>query len=395
MRKEFSNAFMKNTPQKLLQKIHQRTQENALRSLPQYTHELTFFSNDYLGFSTSATIFQQTQRLLAERNLEYNGATGSRLLSGNHPLYAEAETFIASFHKAQAALIFNSGYDANIGFLSSIPQRGDIILYDEYVHASIREGIRLSHAHAYKFAHNSMESLEEKLTHHQAPGLIVYIVTESVFSMDGDSPDIEKLASLASRYGAFLVIDEAHAVGVFGQKGEGLVQEAGLENEVFARIVTFGKALGCHGAAILGSEILKTYLINFARSFIYTTGLSPHAVATIIAAYQQLEKEPQLRHKLLENIHFFRNTLIQLGLAPLFIESWSAIQSCLVPGNNSVKRIAHELTQKAWAVKPILAPTVPIGKERLRFCLQSNHSFREIQDLLQELVRLQADIKNS
>jgi 8-amino-7-oxononanoate synthase len=279
-------------PKSLQQKLQHRKVHNALRSLPESNSLIDFASNDYIGFAKSETIFEQTHQLLINHNIKVNGATGSRLLSGNHKLYQQTEDFIAQFHQTETALIFNSGYDANIGFFGSVPQRNDVILYDELCHASIRDGIQMSNAKSFKFHHNDFEDLEKLLQRHsfslpasssQLPA--IYIVTESVFSMDGDCPNLEQLVQVSEKYNGYLVIDEAHALGVFGSPetsgGEGVVQSFGLQVKVFARIMTFGKGLGCHGAAILGSAVLKNYLVNFARSFVYTTGLSPHSVATI------------------------------------------------------------------------------------------------------------------
>jgi 8-amino-7-oxononanoate synthase len=181
------------------------------------------------------------------------------------------------------------------------------------------------------------------------------------------------------------VIDEAHTLGVFGKKGEGLVQSLGLEDKVFARIMTFGKGLGCHGAAILGSGDLKSYLVNFARSFIYTTGLSPHSIATILQSYKHLTKEKEALEKLKANIVFFNQEKMRLGLKPLFVYSKSAIQCAIIPGNERVKNIAAQLQQNRFDVKPILSPTVPEGQERLRFCLHSYNSETEITQVLELL----------
>jgi 8-amino-7-oxononanoate synthase len=253
-------------------------------------------------------------------------------------------------------------------------------LYDELCHASIRDGIAMSNSKAYKFNHNDFEDLEKLILRN--PDTVIYIVTESVFSMDGDCPNLEELVSLSDKYHCYLVVDEAHALGVFGSKGEGFVQMLGLQDHVFARIMTFGKGLGCHGAAILGSVQLKEYLINFARSFIYTTGLSPHSVATILIAYQFLEKEKKNIEILRENIIHFNQEKSMLGLKPLFVRSKSAIQSAIIPGNEKVKVIASQLQEKGFDVKAILSPTVPEGQERLRFCLHSYNSQEEISAVM-------------
>lgn len=374
---------MKHFPENLSVKLEIRKQHNALRKLPLSSKSIDFSSNDYLGFSKSEIIFEETHQYLIDNSIIQNGATGSRLLSGNHKLYQETEAFIAGFHEAETALIFNSGYDANVGFFSSVPQKGDLILYDELCHASIRDGIQLSNAKAYKFYHNDFEDLEKLILRN--PNNTIYIVTESVFSMDGDCPNLEELVLVSTKYNCYLVVDEAHALGVFGSKGEGLVDMLGLQEHVFARIMTFGKGLGSHGAVILGSVELKDYLVNFARSFIYTTGLSPHSVATILIAYQQLKKDSVSILKLRENIIYFNQEKNMLGLKPLFVRSKSAIQSAIIPGNEKVKTIANQLQEKGFDVKAILSPTVPEGQERLRFCLHSYNSHEEISEILRLL----------
>ncbi|WP_109302251.1 pyridoxal phosphate-dependent aminotransferase family protein [Aquimarina sp. AU474] len=374
-------------PKKLIKKLDDRKANNAIRRLGIENTLIDFSSNDYLGFASSKTIFDDTHDLLIVKGLCQNGATGSRLLSGNHELYVEIEAMLSDVHNAEAALVFNSGYDANVGFFSSVPQRGDIILYDEFIHASIRDGIQMSHAKSYKFTHNDLNDLEQKLKQvkpnpirHNEPGQ-VYIVTESVFSMDGDIPDLKRFVAFCEEGNYYLIIDEAHASGVFGKNGSGLLQQLKIEDKVFARINTFGKALGCHGAVILGATELKNYLINFARSFIYTTGLPPHSLATIQSSYNTLSNSSEIE-KLKDNIKFFNHTLETTGLKNRFIESTSAIHCCIISGNEEVKKIAKALKEKGFDIKPILSPTVPIGKERLRFCLHSYNSKEEISKVL-------------
>jgi len=378
-------------PKSLITKLGQREQNNSLRKLAFPNHLIDFASNDYLGFSKSEAIFNKTHAYLIDNAILQNGATGSRLLSGNHAIYQVAENFIAKFHQSERALIFNSGYDANVGFFSAVPQRNDVILFDELSHASIRDGIQLSNAKSYKFQHNDFEDLErliQNLSSKSQDLTTIYIVTESVFSMDGDAPNLEALVALSNKYNCYLVVDEAHALGVFGNSGEGLIQLLGLQDPIFARIITFGKGLGCHGAAILGSQKLVDYLVNFARSFIYTTGLSPHSVATILVAYQHLQTEKESLQKLRENIIHFNQEKKQLGLNPLFVRSKSAIQSAIIPGNKKVKTIASQLQEKGFDVKAILSPTVPEGQERLRFCLHSYNSKEEISEVLKLLASI-------
>ncbi|RAV29609.1 aminotransferase class I/II-fold pyridoxal phosphate-dependent enzyme [Sinomicrobium soli] len=372
-------------PEKLDKKLQDREERNAFRTLPVASGGADFYSNDYLGLSGDASLFYGAADLVEQCGQPRNGATGSRLLSGNHSWYGRAERKLAGFHQAEAALVFNSGYDANVGLFSSVLQRGDVVLYDELIHASIRDGIRMGQGKGFRFRHNDIADLESHLRRirekegQQATGHL-YIVTESVFSMDGDIPDLEMMTEVAEKYGAFLIVDEAHAVGVFGNGGEGMVQALGLQDRVFARIVTFGKAVGCHGAAVLGPARLKDYLVNFARSLIYTTAMPPHALAAVMVAYDKLATP--VRAELLYNIGFFRKQLETFRLLPRFIESRSAIHCCVIPGNDKVKLVSQVLGEQGFSVKPILSPTVPEGQERLRFCLHSYNTEKEISAVL-------------
>jgi 8-amino-7-oxononanoate synthase len=382
---------MSKFPKKLQVLLDKRHKENAFRSLGKPTGLVDFSSNDYLGIAQNEAIFSKTFQLLLNQNIARNGATGSRLISGNHPLYDMLEELLLTFHDSESALVFNSGYDANLGFFSSVPQRGDFVFYDEFIHASIRDGISLSLAKSFKFSHNDIDVLKEKIlqiskTNEKAADSEIYIVTESVFSMDGDSPDLKLLVDFCQKNGYRLVVDEAHAIGIFGDNGEGLVQEMKLHHEVFARIVTFGKALGAHGAAILGNDILKQYLVNFARSLIYSTGMPPHGVATIISSYGYLKEEGKAeRNQLSENILFFKERLEKLKLESYFTKGNSPIQSCIIGSTAKTKEISKKLQDKGFNVKAIVAPTVSQGEERLRFCIHNYNSKEEIGLVLQLL----------
>lgn len=369
---------MNSFPKKILEKLKVREQNGALRQLGLPTELVDFSSNDYLGFSRNEQIYKHAICLLRDCKINQNGATGSRLLSGNHKLYATAETQIAKHHRSESALIFNSGYTANMGLLSCVPQKGDLIFYDELSHASIRDGIKLSHAKAYKFKHNDFEDLQQKLRRIvSVKNQDVYVVTEAVFSMDGDMPDFNKLKQLWHNFNCHLIIDEAHAFGVLDTATIKL-----YEDFAFARVVTFGKALGCHGAVVLGSAVLKSYLINFSRSFIYTTGLSPHSLAVIQSAYTMLNTS-NAACNLNTNILFFKEETKRLGLS--FISSSSAIQCIVVKGNTLVKRISNQLAKNGFDVKPILSPTVKKGHERLRFCVHNYNTALEITKVLEHL----------
>ncbi|MFP5041835.1 aminotransferase class I/II-fold pyridoxal phosphate-dependent enzyme [Parasediminibacterium sp. JCM 36343] len=353
----------------LQNRLLERKQQDAFRVLQLPTGEVDFCSNDYLGL---ATVDRSPLTVNGQRS---TGSAGSRLLAGNYQLVEETETLIADFHNADSALIFNSGYDANLGLLSCVPQKGDTIIYDFLSHASIRDGIRLSQAQSFAFLHNDMNDLERRLK--QATGTI-FVVTESVFSMDGDYCPLQEIVALCQRYQAHLIIDEAHATGVVGIKGEGLVQSLQLENQVFARVHTFGKACGCHGAVVLGSIDLRNYLINFARSFIYSTALPPHAVAVIKKSYETFPFMEAEREHLSKLINLFQSATIHY---PKLV-STTPIQVVIVAGNKEVKQVAQLLQQNNLDVRPILYPTVPKGKERLRIVLHSFNSKEEVQLLV-------------
>jgi len=351
----------------LERKLEERRANNALRVLKLPEGMVDFCSNDYLGMVTDGWIEQHWGD-----GVWPHGSMGSRLLAGNYRLVEEVEKLLAAFHVAQAGLIFNSGYDANLGILSSVPQRGDTILYDELSHASIRDGMRLSFAKAFGFAHNDCSDLERRLRAVESG--TAFVVTESVFSMDGDMAPLAEMVALCRRYGAHLIVDEAHATGVVGPAGAGLVQDLGLEAGCFARVHTFGKAMGCHGAVVLGSERLKSYLVNFSRSFIYTTALPPSAVRAIAVAYGLLPSMDAQRSRLRGLIARFA----AVSLPYRRLDSVTPIQVVIIPGNDAVKRVAGLLQDSRLDVRPILSPTVPAGLERLRIVL---HAFNTEADI--------------
>ncbi|RZL46898.1 MAG: aminotransferase class I/II-fold pyridoxal phosphate-dependent enzyme, partial [Pedobacter sp.] len=347
---------MKNTENFLQQKLNERTEKGILRKLTTTSLPFDFCSNDYLGFAKSSTLKQMINEQINSIQDYQNGSGGSRLLSGNHSFTEKTEQFIANFHHAKSGLIFNSGYDANVGLLASIPQRGDTIITDELIHASLIDGARLSYAERYKFKHNDLNDLEQKLKN--AKG-ISYVIVESVYSMDGDIAPLQEIADLCERYRASLIVDEAHATGVFGDKGRGLVVQLNLQEKVFARIVTFGKAIGIHGAIILGNQTLKNYLINFARSFVYTTAAPIHNIIAVNCAYQMLSKG-DFQHQIQQKIALYNSLIVPLNLPT--IQSKSAIQTILLNSNQGAKKAAMILQSKGFDVKAILSPTVAEGK---------------------------------
>jgi len=359
---------------KILDKLSTRKQMNSLRSLRTNTSLIDFCSNDYLGFS---------KNLLVEES-KNQGATGSRLISGNSAQFELLETKIAAFHNAPAGLIFNSGYDANIGLFSCIADKGDTIIYDQYIHASIRDGIRLSNARSFSFEHNNIDALEKKLQ--QADGHVI-VAIESVYSMDGDEAPLEKIVAVCEKYEANIILDEAHATGVLGENGEGLAQSLNLESKIFARVHTFGKAMGCHGAIVLGSDNLRNYLINFARSFIYTTALSEHSLNAVESAYNELERSNSIIKQLHRNISLFQS-LLSADLQSKFIPSSSPIQSILVAENETVKKVEASLQTLGFDIRAILHPTVEKGKERIRICIHSFNTEEELKMCVASLEKL-------
>lgn len=354
-------------------RLEERRTQDALRRLRLPEGKVDLCSNDYLGVVVNGLLEGGGGR-------EAHGSTGSRLLAGNYALIEQTEMEIAGFHSASTGLIYNSGYDANVGLLSCVPGRGDTILYDALSHASIRDGVRLSFAAAHGFAHNDPDDLERRLKAVEGRGAI-FVATESLFSMDGDLAPLEDIAALCERYGANLIVDEAHATGVIGAQGEGLVQQLGLQDRCFARMHTFGKALGCHGAIVLGSERLREYLINFSRAFIYTTALPPSSVRAVARAYRLVPRLQAERQQLQRLIERFRSAAI--GFRRL--ESVTPIQGVVVPGNMAVKALAAQLQEAGLDVRPILYPTVAKGAERLRIVLHSFNTEDEVDRLMAAL----------
>ena len=354
--------------QKLQDKLNKRIEEGTLRSLSSFEGYVDFYSNDYLGYS----------KWKSNSEVSSFGSTGSRLISGTSKEALIAENFLAKFFDADAALVFNSGYDANLGFFSSIPQRGDLVLYDEFIHASIRDGVRLSFANSKSFKHNDLNDLESKLAQFEG---VKYVAIESLYSMDGDIAPLLKISELCEKYKAYLVVDEAHSGGVFGEKGKGLVYQLNLQSKIFARLITFGKAFGSHGACILSNQSVKDYLINFSRSFIYTTALPPDSYVRIISILQNELIEDEQK-KLFKIINYFRS---KIDLKQCVSDETSPIQLIKIGDVSKTKEIAEKIQSINLAVKPIFSPTVPVGSEGIRICLHSFNTKKEIDKLIQVL----------
>jgi 8-amino-7-oxononanoate synthase len=390
---------LKNNLENHLQnQLNKRKEENNLRSLVlSNPNNIDFFSNDYLGLARNQELQNQ---ILEEYKLQSNrfktsrnGSTGSRLLSGHNEYFEEIETELANFFCAEKALFFGSGYHANVALLSSILTRNDVILYDNLVHASLKEGYRLSNANHFSFKHNDLEDLEKKIirikvkTHSHASqtneNQTILVVVESVYSMDGDICPLQKLVEICEKHNANLVVDEAHSTGIYGKNGNGLVAELGLEKRVFARINTFGKGFGMQGAVVLGSETLINYLINFALPFIYTTAPPLFQLVSVRKAMDFLKThQKELNRKLQRNIELFvyqSERVLDLGFSNSLNMSKTPIQIIPIKGNEECQKVALSLQKEGFEVRAIKSPTVKKGDERLRICL---HSFNTEEEIL-------------
>ncbi|MCC2545427.1 8-amino-7-oxononanoate synthase [Hymenobacter sp. BT175] len=368
--------------QRLSRQLGQREAEGTRRRLsPAAPGLVDFSSNDYLGLSRHPAVLAAMRDAAGAA-----GSTGSRLLTGNSAATERLENTLAAFHQAEAALLFNSGYAANLGFFSAVPRRGDTIFYDDASHASVKDGIRASHATAYRFRHNDVADLERRLS--RATGA-VFVAVEALYSMDGDQAPLRELAALCRQRGLHLVVDEAHTNGLYGPRGEGLVVDQGLTEPVFARIVTFGKALGSQGAAVLGSAVLRDFLINFSRPFIYTTALPPVATAALEAAYDVLPTLTAGRRHLFDLSDHLKSRLNAVpGLRvptdshvihPVFLSAPTR------NGSSILRALATRAQTAGFDVRPIVAPTVPAGTERLRLIVHSYNTATEIDALSKTL----------
>lgn len=353
---------------KLNRKLEQRTEKGTLRSLSSFKGMIDFVSNDYLGFGVEYVELKGRM-----------GSTGSRLISGNDNRKIEIEKNLANFYGSESGLLFNSGYDANLGFFSSVPQKDDVVLYDEYIHASVRDGLRLSLAKSFSFRHNDVEHLRDLIMRIQ--GSKIYVVVESIYSMNGDKAPLKKLYELCQKFEAAFIVDEAHAAGVFGEQGKGLCYNL-IEPDV--RLVTFGKAYGGHGAILLCSPDVRNYLINFARSFIYTTAL-PTLIIEHIEERITNENIQERQENLRRAVRSFRKNFREGVLSS---DEDSPIQIIQFENEQLLRTVENELLMNNIGVKAIYPPTVPEGMSCLRICL---HEFNTEHDIKQ----LCSIIKNS
>ncbi|KAJ5339991.1 Pyridoxal phosphate-dependent transferase major region subdomain 2, partial [Penicillium brevicompactum] len=383
--------------------LAQREAKSARRRLTVLPRTaVDFSSNDFLSLSTSSAYRERFLGLLNNTPPSFPFASGgSRLLDGNSAYAEELEKFVAEFHQAPTALLFNSGYDANVGVLSSIPQPGDVILYDELIHASAHEGMRLSRAGPRKmFAHSSAAGLREVLLAQMAedPEIAkgsrnVFVVVESIYSMDGDVAPIKEFIAvvdeLLPRGNGYFYVDEAHATGVFGPRGAGVVQALGVHDRMFIRVHTFGKALASHGAMVLCGPETRDYLINYARSLIYTTALGFPFLASIRATYELLQtgETESLQRRLQQLISHLRLQLDALRRyeSVMFEVDHFPTSPIISLRTSQPRRLASACQAKGFIVRAIMPPTIPEGKERVRVCLHSGNTEAEIDGLAQTI----------
>jgi 8-amino-7-oxononanoate synthase len=336
-------------------------------------------SNDYLGLSNHPKLKEAARAAIEELG---TSSSASRLLSGDLKLCHKLEERIADFKEKERALVFNSGYQANVGIIGSIFSGQDAIFSDRLNHASIIDGILLSKAKSFRFRHNDVEHLELLLKKERHKFSEALIVTESIFSMDGDKAPIKDLIALKRRYDCRIMVDEAHATGIFGKNGSGIIEEEGLSEEVDLIMGTFGKALGGFGAYLASSSGMIDYLINSCRSFMYSTALPPSVIAADLAGLDVIKEEPYRREALCENSAFFRDGLIKAGFS---IKGSSQIVPVIIGDSRETVSLSQKLQNRGYWALPIRPPTVPAGESRLRFSLTYNHTREILEGLIYEM----------
>ncbi len=376
-----TNAFLKNNLQELesqsmLRRLRQVQSTQAREIVIDGIRVLNFCSNNYLGLADDPRIVEAGRRSLDTRGF---GSGASRLVCGNMDEHEALEKKIADLKKTQRALLFNSGYAANTGTIPALFDREDIIFSDRLNHASIIDGILLSRAELKRYQHNDMKSLEELL---KGSGGFKkkLIVTDSVFSMDGDRANLKEIVRLAKRYEASVMVDEAHGFGVLGEHGGGLVEEEGLSKEIDIQMGTLSKAAGCFGAYVAGSSLLCEYLINHSRSFIYTTALPPSLAAAASKAIDILSEDKARRTKLLENAAYLRQGLKELGFDTL--NSSTPIIPIVLKDAKKALAASKYLMEQGIFVQAIRPPTVPINTARLRVTVMATHTKEDLERLL-------------
>ncbi len=350
---------------------------------------IDFSSNDYLGLAASPRLAAATMAAL-ERGVPL-GAGGSRLLRGNHEEHEALEAEAAAFFGSERALYFGSGYAANLAVLSTLPQRGDLVLHDILIHASAHAGLKAGRAEAVTVRHNDAEACEEAIRRWRHGGGIgtPWIVVESLYSMDGDQAPLHDLMAIADRHDGFLFVDEAHASGVWGPDGRGFATDfEGRENVLILH--TCGKALGVSGAFVAGSSVLLDYLVNHAKPFIYSTAPSPLQAASLREILTILRDEPERRQHLHRLVHLADG--LSAGL--LGASSGSQIQPVVVGSNGRAVALAERLRRDGFDVRAIRPPTVPTGTARLRISITCNVKEDDVRALFDHLAAALAEISS-
>lgn len=341
---------------------------------------LNFSSNDYLNLARHPDVVAKAAKALRAAGC---GATASRLLTGTLTWHDELEQKLARYKGYACALLFGSGFLANVGTIPALMGRNDYVFADKLVHASIVDAIMLSRAKLYRFRHNDVEHLEQLLKKSETSGRRL-IVTESVFSMDGDLAPLQDIAHVAQRHGAMVMVDEAHATGVFGPKGGGLVREWGLEPMINIGLGTLSKAFGGYGGFVACSESMRAFLINHARSFIYSTALPPSVVGAALGAMQMIEESCDLGAQLLKNAAVFRNRLQEAGLNTG--NSASQIIPIMVGKNSKALAISKKLREQGIIGVAIRPPTVPQGTARIRLSVTLAHTREDLEHVGQVII---------
>ncbi|MCM8813374.1 MAG: 8-amino-7-oxononanoate synthase [Candidatus Omnitrophica bacterium] len=340
---------------------------------------LDFSSNDYLGLAEHPNLAAAGRDAILRWG---TGAGASRLLSGSQTLHRAVEEAAAVFKGKERALVYNSGYQANLGIISALCGKQDVIFADRLAHASLLDGAQLSGARLIRFAHNDPEHLRRLLARERGNYRDALIVTESVFSMDGDCAPLAELVLLKQEYDCSLLVDEAHATGLFGARGSGLAEQAGATAGADMLMGTFSKALGSFGAYCAADQAIIEYLRNFSRAFIYSTALPPAVIAANLAALEVVAAEPERRRVLQENSDFFRVELIRRGYA---VRGSTQIVPLIVGENERAVRSAQALQEKGYWVVPIRYPSVPRQEARLRFSLTYHHCRAQLQKLVEDI----------
>ncbi|MET0752103.1 MAG: 8-amino-7-oxononanoate synthase [Pyrinomonadaceae bacterium] len=367
---------MKETlPDRIFERLSEIEAKGLKRSLAS-PKGIDLSSNDYLALSNDERL---KNAMIEGVRREGVGSTGSRLLRGERDGFAEVERQFAAWKNTERALYFNSGYQANIGILQAFLEDSDVVFSDEFNHASLIDGIRLSKCRKIIFRHLDVENLEKLLKETSSEGQ-KFLVTESLFSMDGDIAPLDKYAAICRRTNTNLIVDDAHAVGVYGEKGSGLIEEFGIENQVFLSVNTAGKSLGVAGAFVAGESFAIEYLIQKARSFIFSTAPVPSVADALKTAIEIAENEPERRERLLFLSRFLREKLNENGIfVPM---DNSQIIPILIGESSKAVRVAENLQSKGFDVRAIRPPTVPEKTARLRVSLNSGLTGEILEDFV-------------